>query len=366
MAAVVAGILACLGGLDDGGTQPSPRPPVTSAADAADLTAPGPDGIATTGPFAALAVAGDGTVYLADRDNPRIIAVDPRGYLRTIAGGAESGSAGDGGPALRATLQRPQGLAVDAAGACYIFDGSNRVRRVDPRGIISTIAGGGTAVGSGGDGGPALRASLTAGGLDVDAAGNLYLSSLGVRRIDRTGMLTTLIDTTSDTRPRPLGDGGPASGGAVRSASAVAVDHAGTIYIADWQDNRIRRIDPRGIVTTVAGNGTKGLSGDGGPATAAQLNGPRGVAVDAAGTLYIADTYNRRIRRVGVDGIITTFAGSSTQDPTAWDGVPTHVSLWNPEQVAVGRAGDLYIGDSPRVLRIDPHGVGHLLAHSRS
>jgi len=272
-------------------------------------------------------------------------------------------TAGDGGPALRATLDYANAVAVDAAGTVYMADNSARIRRVDTHGIITTIAGGDPSL-TQGDGGPALRARVNAAVLAVGPAGDLYLGGQDVRRINRAGIITTLIGSSSSTSPHPPGDGGPARAGAVQDVTGLAVDAAGNIYIADLESNRVRRIDARGIVTTVAGTGAKGFSGDGGPAAAATLSGPRGVAVDAAGNLYIADAYNRRIRRVGRDGIITTIVGGGTQYASDWDGIAAHLLFWDPDQIAVDSAGTIYIGDTPQIIRIDPNGHGRVIARS--
>ncbi|WP_261575112.1 hypothetical protein [Frankia gtarii] len=373
-ATMVLGLIAYL--VIPGGSASSPRSgtTITAAVGDAGVTPPGPDGVAAINEFEDLAVDAAGDVYLADQADPRIRRIDRRGYVSTVAGSGETGTSGDGGPALQAAFQRPGSVAVDAAGNIYISDGSNRVRRVDTHGTVTTIVGTGDDADTG-DGGPAIQAALhfavTTGNISIDVAGNLYICVLdGLRRVDRAGIITTLIKGRTGFSPSPPGDGGPASAGRLKDASAVVADRSGDLYIADSEANRIRRIDSRGIVTTVAGTGAKGFSGDGGPATRAMLNNPTGVAVDRAGNLYIADSANHRIRRVTPDGIITAFAGSGTTfvwgspktDET--NGPATSIVLWNPEQVAVDGAGNVYIGDSPRVLKVDPQGASRLLAKS--
>jgi streptogramin lyase len=208
---------------------------------------------------------------IADRSNQRIRRVDAvTGVITTVAGNGASGFSGDGGPATAANLSGPFGVAVDAAGNVLIADQNNaRIRRVDAvTGVITTVAGNG-AGGFSGDGGPATAASLS----------------------------------------NPVG---------------VAVDAAGNVLIADRSNQRIRRVDAvTGVITTAAGNGASGFSGDGGPATAASLSSPWGVAVDAAGNVLIADQSNSRIRRVdAVTGVITTVAGNGTFGFSG-DGGPT-------------------------------------------
>ena len=217
---------------------------------------------------------------------------------------------GDSGPAVEARLYAPKGVAVDAAGNLYIADvGNHRIRRVDPSGIITTIAGIGER-GFAGDGGPAIEARLYAPkGVAVDAAGNLYIADTRnqrIRRVDPSGIITTIAGTGERSF---AGDDGPAVEARLDHPFGVAVDAAGNLYIADTFNQRIRRVDPSGTISTFAGTGIFGFSGDGGPAVEARLDNPTGVAVDAAGNLYIADQQNHRIRRVDPSGTITTFAG---------------------------------------------------------
>ncbi|WP_163553014.1 hypothetical protein [Candidatus Frankia alpina] len=292
-ATMVLGLIAYL--VIPGGSASSPRSgtTITAAVGDAGVTPPGPDGVAAINEFKDLTVDTAGDVYLADQADPRIRRIDRRGYVSTVAGSGETGTSGDGGPALQAAFQQPGSVAVDAAGNIYISDESNRVRRVDTHGTVTTIVGTGDDADTG-DGGPAIQAALnftTTENLSVDVAGNLYICVLdGLRRVDRAGIITTLIKRGTGLSPSPSGDGGPASAGRLQAASAAVADRSGDLYIADSEANRIRRIDSRSIVTTVAGTGAKGFSGDGGPATRAMLNNPTGVAVDRVGNLYIAVT----------------------------------------------------------------------------
>jgi YVTN family beta-propeller protein len=235
------------------------------------------------------------------------------GTIFTAAGLGTAGFSGDGGPATSAKLNEPFGIAVDPAGNKIIADLLNhRIRGVNATGTtIATIAGNGTP-GFGGDGGLTINSELNQPlGVALDGAGNLYIADADndlIRKIDAvTGIITTVAGngTAGDS-----GDGGPATSAELFFPFRVAVDGAGNLYIADTND-RIRRVDAAtGIITTVAGSGIPGFSGDNGPATAAQLDGPRGVALDAAGNLYIAEYFNSRIRKVdAATGIITTVAG---------------------------------------------------------
>jgi sugar lactone lactonase YvrE len=253
-----------------------------------------------------VAVDAAGNLLIADTGNNRIRRVDgATGVITTVAGtgptGSEAGSfSGDGGPAVNANLRFPSSVAVDASGNLYIADGGNhRIRRVDSvTGIITTAAGSGS-FGFSGDGGPATDAQLAPSDIAVDASGNLFIADANnnrIRRVDgATGVITTVAGTGTAGHS---GDGGPATSASLFSPRGVAVDAAGNLFFA-VASNRIRRVDAAtGIITTVAGSGASGFSGDGGPAISASLFGPAGVAVDAAGNLFIADFRNNRIRRV--------------------------------------------------------------------
>ena len=307
-----------------------------------------------------LAVDGTGALYIADRGNDQVRRVDPTGTITTVAGTGERGFGGDGGPAVEARLNNPEGVAVDGSGSLYIADsGNRRVRRVDTSGTLSTVAGNGGR-GFGGEGGPAVRASLNhPAGVAVDGSGNLYIAESGenmIHRVDGTGTITTIAGTGESGFS---GDGGPAAMAGLDFPQRVAVDGAGNLYIADTYNHRIRRVDASGTITTVAGTGERGLGGDGGPAAAAQLNYLAGVAVDKTGSLYIADTYNHRIRRVDASGTITTVAGTGESGYNG-DGVPAAGAwLYTPGRVAVDKTGNLYIADTynHRIRRVDASGT---------
>ena len=307
-----------------------------------------------------VALDGAGNVYIADADNHRIRKVDTSGTITTIAGDGTLGFGGDGGPASAADLRFPSGVALDGAGNIYIADTNNhRIRSVDTSGTITTIAGDGTR-GFGGDGGPASAAQLRfPSGVALDGAGNIYIADTDnhrIRRVDTSGTITTI---AGDGTFGFGGDGGPASAARLNSPDGVAVDGAGNIYIADHGNNRIRRVDTSGTITTVAGDGTSGFGGDGGPATTAQLNFPRGVALDGAGNVYIADTDNHRIRRVDTSGTITTIAGDGTFGFGGDGGPATTAQLNFPRGVALDGAGNVYIADTDnhRIRRVDTSGT---------
>jgi sugar lactone lactonase YvrE len=220
------------------------------------------------------------------------------------AGNPQAGYGGDGGPATSALLNQPTGVAVDAAGNLFIADEfNNRVRRVDATtGVITTVAGNGSS-GYAGDGGPATAAALNGPfGVAVDAQGNLYIADTGNNRIRRVDAATGVITTVAgDGTNRFGGDGGPAVNASLSSPRGVAVDAAGNLFLTDTFNSRIRRVDVgTGVITTVAGNGSIWGVEDGGPATNAPLGFPYGVAVDAAGNLFIADGGIRMVVAAGV------------------------------------------------------------------
>ena len=307
-----------------------------------------------------VAVDGAGNLYIADSQNNRIRKVDSTGTITTVAGTGAFGFSGDGGPASEAQLYSPHSVTVDGAGNLYIADsGNHRIRKVDSRGTITTVAGTGFGFSSG-DGGPAVEARLSyPEGVALDGAGNLYIADSGnsrIRKVDSRGTITTIAGTGERGFS---GDGGPAVRSQLYFPSGVAVDGAGNLYIGDLYNNRIRKVDSRGTITTIAGTGESGFSGDGGPAIAAQFNSPTGVALDGAGNLYIGDLYNHRIRKVDSRGTITTIAGKGVPPSFSGDGGPaTEAHLYAPWGVAVDGAGNLYIADTSnnRIRKLIPGG----------
>jgi sugar lactone lactonase YvrE len=282
------------------------------------------------------------------------------GIISTLAGTGTAGESGDGGPAASAELTDPSALAVDSAGNLYIAVIESRLRKVDTNGTITTVAGNGT-YGYSGDGGPATSAQVSnIEGIAVDSAGNLYVTdnyNAVVRKVDTNGTITTVTGIGSNAY---TGDGGPATGASIASPSGLAVDSVGNLYIADTGNNVIRKIDLNGTITTIAGNHTIGYSGDGGPATSAQLYGPGAVAVDAAGNLYIADSVNHSVRRVDTSGKISTVAGVPNNSGYSGDGGPAANAVLNhPVGVSVDGAGNLYIVDSEEdaIRKVDTNGI---------
>ena len=278
--------------------------------------------------------------------------------VATVAGSGVPGDSGDGRPATAARLRSPHGVAVDAAGNLYVGDtGNHRVRRVNPDGLIGGIAGAAATLG---DGGPATLARLEgAFAVAVDGAGNLYVAESEnhrVRKIDPAGVITTFAGTGKSGF---AGDGGSATEARLNLPVGLAVDTAGSVYVADTYNHRVRRIDPAGMITTVAGNGQRGFGGDGGPATVAALNHPTGVAVDATGNLYVADHFNQRVRRVDPAGLISTIAGTGARGFSGDGGPATEARLDSPFALALDATGNLYVTDrgNRRVRQVDPAGL---------
>ena len=262
--------------------------------------------------------------------------------ISTIAGGAPPTTPGK---ALAASIGDPTRVATDAAGNVY-FGSLHSVFKVDAAGTLTRFAGNGRA-GNSGDGGPAAAAQLSFPmGIAIDAAGNVFVADRDasvVRKIAANGTITTVAGSGT---PGYMGDGGAAISAQINGPFGIALDSAGSLYIADTTNNVVRKVSPDGTISTVAGTGTPGYLGDGGAARSAWLNGPEGVAVDAAGNLYIADTFNGRIRRVGTDGIITTAAGIGSTGIFSGDGGPAiSAAISLPPDVATDRAGNLYIAD---------------------
>ena len=316
--------------------------------------------------------------------------------IRTIAGSGDEGGGfqGDGGAAIEALLQRPQGVLVDPSGNIYIADTANhRIRSVSVEtGIIQTIAGTGVAedldaprgmvlqgdllisqmgnhvvstvqdeilfafagigIGQfGGDGGRALDANLRSpAGLAIDSRGNVYIADTDnhrIRKVDANGIITTVVGSGDPDQGAFFGDGGVGTQARLNRPSAIAIDSRGNIYIADTDNHRIRKVDARGVIATIAGMGQNGFAGDGGAGTQAQLNAPQGIAVDERGYLFIADTNNHRIRLLDLDsGLIQTVAGTEVGQLDFEEGGALAISLNAPQGLALSPTGTLLIADT--------------------
>lgn len=300
-----------------------------------------------------------GILAISDSGNNRVRGVTIAGTISTLAGNGTTTFLGDGGPATSAALSRPTGVAVDNFGNLYVADYEHhRIRKVDSSGTIGTVAGNGSA-GFSGDGGPAIGGQLRhPTGVALDASGNLYVADTDnqrIRKIDLSGNISTIV---GDWFPGFYGDGGPATQARLNYPTGVALDSSGNLYIADFSNNRIRKVDGSGMITTVAGNGSYAFSGDNGPATAASLAKPFAVALDGSGGYYIADTYNHRIRKVNAAATISTVAGNGISGFSGDGGSATSKSLSYPGGVCLDASGDLYISDTNnhRVRKVNTAG----------
>ena len=261
----------------------------------------------------ALAVDGAGDTFVADARADVVYEVTPAGLEHPVAGTGRNGFSGDGGPAVDASLSDPRGLALDGAGDLYIADfGNDRVREVLPDGVIQTVAGDGT-WGVGVDGTPAASASLEGPtGVAVDATGNVLFTETTANRVREVVVGTGLLATLAGTGVfGSSGDGRPAVTAHLEGPLGLAVDGSGRVLIVEAGDNRIRAISPTGIISTLAGSDAVGESGDGGPAPAARLDVPTGVAADGAGNVFVSEAAGQRVREVAAGtGVIFTVAGT--------------------------------------------------------
>lgn len=303
-------------------------------------------------------LAGDrfGNIVVADGGNLRLRKIDAAEIVSTIAGNGLFRFSGDNGPARSATLNQLSGVSIDNAGGFLLSDlGNNRIRRVQADGTILTVAGHGTK-GFSGDFGPATMAALDSPqGVAAANASSFFVVDQGNNRVRYVGPDSVIL--TAAGGGASFADGIPGTQALLRFPWAIAVDKIGNAYFADALSHRVRRIAPNGVITTIAGTGLSGFSGDGGPGTSARLSAPRGVAVDSAGRIFISDTGNQRVRVVGTDGRITTIAGGGVADR---DGVSaTSVALNGPRGISVDLAGSVYVAEAlaNRVRQVSPSGT---------
>lgn len=298
-----------------------------------------------------------GNIFVADENNQRVRKIDPSsGTITTFAGNGARAFSGDGGPAVAASLNGVNGVCSDPSGNIYLNDtGNNRIRRVDANGVITTFAGNGSAASSG-DNGPASAAGIFLPiRCAVDANGVMYIAEQGAHRIRRVGPDGIITTMAGNGNRGFAGDGGPSSAAVLDNPTAVTVDFAGNVYFSDQSNHRIRRI-ASGTITTIAGVGTAGFAGDNGPATAARLNFPGGLAVDQAGNLYLTDGPNHRARRITRDGVIRTIAGDGNAAFSGDGGPATAASLNAAFGITLDSTGAIYLADTfnNRIRRVEP------------
>jgi uncharacterized protein (TIGR03437 family) len=354
-----------------------------------------------------VAVDAAGNLYVSEFEGHRVRRVTTDGKISTIAGTGVAGFRGDGGLAVNAQIGFPAGLTLDRTGNLYLADSQNqRIRKIVPGGIISTVVGGtqseplltpvavaldnygnicvadtsgviheatpagawiavaGTgAPGFSGDGGLASKAQLSAAhDLALDLTGNLFIADgIRIREINPQGIISTV---AGDGFLHAVGDGGPATAAILNQPMSVALDRFGNLYIADAGTQRVRMVATSGVISTLAGTGVAGFNGDQIPAATATLYSPTGLFADVYGDVYIADTYNHRIREVAAAGRISTFAGTGTGGQGPADLLPSQTELRGPRNVCIGLTGAIYIVDTSnnRVLNVLPGGYAATFA----
>ncbi len=324
--------------------------------------------LATTSPLLSptgIARRASGELIFAEIGGNRVRLL-AAGLLETIAGDGVAGFGGDGASALDATFAEVKGIATDSSGNLYIADdGAQRIRAIDVlTDTVTTIAGNGTNVPAG-DGGPATEAAVLPSDVIIDGDGSALFSDSfhhSIRKVPGSELISTI---AGGNGPGFSGDGGAAGSAQLQHPTGLALDAAGAVYVADFSNHRIRRIAPNGTITTVAGNGAAGFSGDGGAATGASLNSPTDIAFDSSGNMFIADMRNHRVRRVNaVTQVISTFAGSGPGNALGDGGPALGAGFEDPTGVAVDVAGRLVIVDSShhRIRIVDELGLVHTIA----
>ncbi len=288
----------------------------------------------------------NGNLYIADQFNHVIRKVDTDGVITTIAGNGISGFSGDGGLAVNAQIASPIGVAIDNLGNIYFCDYLNqRIRKINSEGIISTIAGNGVA-GFSGDGTSAASAQINLPqGITSDDSGNIYFADRAnnrIRKISSNGIISTYAGTGIEGFS---GDGSAATSAQINYPIHPTIDQNGNLFFCDAVNQRVRKIDANGIISTIAGNGIAGFTGDGANAASAQINSPQGLEIDSQGNLYIADNANNRIRKINSNGIISTIAGNGVAGFTGDGALAVNAQINYPRGVAIKNDGGIYFGD---------------------
>ena len=305
-----------------------------------------------------------GNLYINDRNNFRIRKVDTNGIINTFAGNGTTGYAGDGGLATAAVFNNIGGLCTDSSGNIYVADqGNNLIRRIDTSGIVTRTAGVFLTGGFGGDGGLDTAARLNApANLVCDNTGNYFVGDNGnhrIRKVNAVHIITTYAGDGMSNSSGYRGDGGPAVSALLNDPLGFAIDTGNNIFIADHGNHVIRKITPGGIISTFAGTGLASSSGDGGPATAAGINNPYGMAIDRKGNLFITDQIYNCVRKINSAGIISKFAGTGTSGFTGDGGIATAAKLAHPSLIVLDRTGNMYIADNSnyRIRKVDTNGI---------
>ncbi len=289
----------------------------------------------------------DGNIYISDWGNSRLRLVNAAGIISTVAGNGIYGFSGDGGIATAAELNGPMGVFADGTGNIFFADiGNERIREINTNGIINTISGNGIYSFSG-DGGPATAASFRdPAGICSDISGNIYVAdefNNRVRKINTNGIISTIAGCAARGYS---GDGGPATLAEFYYPSGVATDASGNLFIADESNNCIRKVSNQGMVYTIAGNGLPGYTGDGGPAISAEIFNAAGVRLDNFGNIYITDGFNNRIRKINTNGTISTIAGNGKKGFSGLGDTATLAEIYDPVSISVDAGGNIYFANA--------------------
>jgi len=287
-----------------------------------------------------------GNIYFTQGSAPCVRKINPSGIITTIAGTGIGAYGGDGGPATAANFEELAGIGMDKIGNIYVSDeGNQRVRKIDTAGIVTTIAGNGSP-GYSGDGSAATLAQLHAPyDLTLDSSGNIYIADYTnscIRKVNKLGIICTVAGTGTAGYN---GDGVPATQAQLNKIYALAVDKDNNIYICDAYNYRVRKVNAAGVITTIAGTGTNGYSGDGGAATLAEIGVLRGIALDNSGNIYLSEFNNMVIRKINSAGIITTIAGTGSLGFSGDGGPASAAQFYSLAGMAIAVDGDIYIGD---------------------
>lgn len=299
----------------------------------------------------AITIDGNGNIYVADNGNHVIRKITPTGIISTVAGNGTAGFLGDGGQATAARLNGPAGVAIDGSGNLYISDQANhRIRKVTSGGVISTVAGSGTA-GWVGDGSPATNYRLSSPDdicLDPNNSDHLYIADGGNNMVRKLVLSTSTISIFAGKYNGGVGgfsgDGAAATNALLNTPSGVWVDGSGDVFIADKINNRIRKVSG-GNISTICGTGTASYTGNGGQATAATINSPSGVCKDGSGNIYIADNLNWVVRKINTSGVISTYAGNNIQGYQGDGGLATNARIDVDYGIYCTSGGDVLLAD---------------------